>query len=179
MSCIAMAPYATVLTTTTPKEVTTLYTAGALTTGEALNSSVIQFPSVLHGVYQPFRVVAVYAYEKANAAGDIRKPAIRIHLYHAVAPSSPTGGSTYAGSTVGLCGSVTVATADYSRVADNVYEAQVATNITMVSNGSGGDATSLFAVVTSDDGTGYTFAASSQLWIQIYLELHPRLSSLP
>jgi hypothetical protein len=98
--------------------------------------------------------------ETASSSANIKKTPLLVLLYSGAAPTTPTSGAVYNGSTVNLVGVVEIATGDYKRVSDTVWVARVKPEIHWRTT-NGVLASTLNAVVLSNSASAVTYAASA------------------
>jgi len=107
--------------------------------------------------------------ETASSAANIKKAPLLVYLYGSQSPTAPVLGSVYNASTVRLLAVVSIPAANYVRVSDTVWRAIVTPN-DYVRTESSSDATSVWAVVVSDQATTLTYAASAAMRLYMVTE---------
>lgn len=108
--------------------------------------------------------------ETASSSANIKKAPLIVLLYSGTAPTTPTSGAVYNGSTGNLIGSVEVAAADYRRISDTVWNAVVNPNLYFRTT-AGVNAPSFYAVVLSNSATSVTYATDAAARLRIITEM--------
>jgi hypothetical protein len=159
------------------KSVANLDVANSLTTGEAINDTVIEFPLAVDARLQTFVVAQVNLREVASSAANIRKPDLDLHLWHGTAPTAPVPNVVYA-TPVGASylGVVQIREAHYRRLNEVTWEAYVSANDIYVATDTSGTSTAIFGVLVSAESGGVTFASGAALTVRLSTIVHNTLS---
>lgn len=174
MSCIPSTPVVSPILST-PAET---YGWAQLGTG-LITSALSQYYPILAGVV-PFANMALTTNqhiilrqlefeETATSSANIKKCPLIVLLYSGTAPTSPTSGQVYNGSTTDLVGVVEIAAADYKRVSDTVWLATVKPDL-YIRTATTALGTTLNCVVLSNSGTTVTYAASATGRLRVITE---------
>lgn len=107
--------------------------------------------------------------ETASSSANVKKAPLQVLIYTGTAPTTPTAGAVYNGSTTNLLAVVEIAAADYKRVSDTVWIATVKPDLYYRTTGASG-AANIYAVVLSNSGTTVTYAASATARLRAFTE---------
>lgn len=174
MSCIQSTPtVSNVLTDPTTdygfEAVGTSIVTSALSQYYPLAAAVV----VLYGQAQTSRqhgIIRQLEFEEtASSSANIKKTPLQVLIYSGTAPTTPTTGAVYNGSSTDLVCIVEVAASDYKRLSDTVWVATVKPN-QYYRTTSGSGAANMYAVVLSNSSTSVTYAASSTARLRLFTE---------
>jgi hypothetical protein len=107
--------------------------------------------------------------ETASSSANIKKCPLIVLLYNSTAPTTPTSGAVYNGSTTNLLGVFTIADSDYRRVSDTVWIAGIKPD-KYVRTGTLSTSSTFFAVVLSNSATSVTYAADAAARLRLFTE---------
>lgn len=107
--------------------------------------------------------------ETASSSANIKKSPLLVLLYNTAAPTTPTSGAVYNGSTTNLLGVFTIADSDYKRVSDTVWTAVIRPD-RYVRTGTQSASSTFYAVVLYNNGTTLTYASGASARLRIYTE---------
>lgn len=127
-----------------------------------LTTSAVQFVGVAQTTRQHLILRSFGVEETASSSANIKKAPLLVYLYGSQAPTAPVLGSVYNASTARLLAVVPITAADYVRVSDTVWRAIVHPDLYIRTEATS-DATSMYAVVLSDQATTLTYAASASM----------------
>lgn len=161
------------------KSVSGLDVTNSLTTGEAINDAVIEFPAVVDARLQVVEIAQINLREVASSAANIRKADLDLLLWHGTAPTAPTSNVVYAAS-IGatFIGVVQIRETAYRRLNETTWEAVVSVQDLVVATDTTGAVGSIFGVVVSAESSGVTFASGAALSVRLVTRLHNTLSQL-
>jgi hypothetical protein len=161
------------------KNVANLDVTNSLTTGEAINDTVLEFPAVIDARLQVLQIATVNLREVASSAANVRKADLYLHLWHGTAPTAPVANAVYATPTgTNYLGVVQIAEADYRRLNETTWEATIKPMDIHVATDTTGAVGSIFGVLLSNEGAGVTYAAAAALSVRIVTRLHNTLGQL-
>lgn len=142
---------------------------GALTRYYPLTITPTQFVGVAQSTRQHLILRSFGVEETASSAANVKKAPLLVYLYGSQSPTAPVLGSVYEASTVRLLAVVPIATTDYVRVSSTVWRAIVNPD-DYIRTEATTDATSIWAVVVSDQSTTLTYAASAAMRLYMVTE---------
>jgi hypothetical protein len=120
--------------------------------------------SLQHGVIRQVDFI-----ESAPTSGDVKKTPLLIYCYGQPAPTTPTSGAVYNGSSTGLMGMIKIADTDYRRVSDTVWIASVQPNL-HIRTTSGASSQIINLVIVSDSSTSVTYATGASGSVRLFVE---------
>lgn len=120
--------------------------------------------SLQHGVIRQVDFI-----ESAPTSGDVKKTPLLIYCYGQPAPTTPTSGAVYNGSSTGLMGIIKIADTDYRRVSDTVWIASVQPNL-HIRTTSGASSQVINLVIVSDSSTSVTYASGASGSVRLFVE---------
>jgi hypothetical protein len=120
--------------------------------------------SLQHGVIRQVDFI-----ESAPTSGDVKKTPLLIYCYGQPAPTTPTAGAVYNGSSTGLMGIIKIADTDYRRVSDTVWIASVQPNL-HIRTTSGASSQVINLVIVSDSSTSVTYATGAHGSVRLFVE---------
>ena len=120
--------------------------------------------SLQHGVIRQVDFI-----ESAPTSGDLKKTPLLIYCYGQPAPTTPTSGAVYNGSSTGLMGMIKIADTDYRRVSDTVWIASVQPNL-HIRTTSGASSQVINLVIVSDSSTSVTYATGASGSVRLFVE---------
>lgn len=120
--------------------------------------------SLQHGVIRQVDFI-----ESAPTSGDVKKTPLLIYCYGQPAPTTPTSGAVYNGSSTGLMGIIKIADTDYRRVSDTVWIASVQPNL-HIRTTSGASSQIINLVIVSDSSTSVTYATGASGSVRLFVE---------
>jgi hypothetical protein len=120
--------------------------------------------SLQHGVIRQVDFI-----ESAPTSGDVKKTPLLIYCYGQPAPTTPTSGAVYNGSSTGLMGIIKIADTDYRRVSDTVWIASVQPNL-HIRTTSGASSQVINLVIVSDSSTSVTYATGASGSVRLFVE---------
>lgn len=175
MSCIPSTPVVNTLLSDSTTDygweaVGTGLITSALSQYYPLAAAVVTLSNVANTTRQHGIIRQLEFEETASSSANIKKCPLLVLLYSGTAPTTPTSGVVYNGSTGNLVGVVPVTAADYVRVSDTVWSAIVKPNLYFRTT-AGTNAPSMYAVVLSNSSTGVTFAADAAARLRVFTEM--------
>lgn len=129
--------------------------------------TVLTFNGVFQTTFQHGRVLQLQIEETASSSANVKKTALQVYLYTGAAPTTPTAGAVYNGSPTNLIGVVEIAAADYKRVSDTVWIANVKPEL-WVRTGSTASSVNVYAVVLANEAK--TYASGAALRARLFTE---------
>lgn len=174
MSCLPNTPIATNVLTFDASTDHGWNSLGALITNALsqyypLTTTVASLSGLAQTTQQHCIVRQIEFEETASSSANIKKCPLLVLLYNTSAPTTPTSGAVYNGSTTNLLGVFTIADTDYKRVSDTVWIASINPN-KYVRTGTQSSSSTFYAVVLSNSGTSVTYAADAAGRLRIFTE---------
>lgn len=174
MSCLPNTPIATNVLTYDESNDHGWYSLGALITTALsqyypLTTTVASLSGLAQTTQQHCIVKQIEFEETASSSANIKKCPLTVLLYNTTAPTTPTSGAVYNGSTTNFLGAFTVADTDYHRVSDTVWTAVIKPD-RYVRTGTQSASSTFYAVVLSNSGTSVTYASSASARLRIFTE---------
>ena len=175
MSCLPNTPIAPNLLSATNSsdlgwiDLTSVSTS-ALSQYYPLSGTVISFDGLAQTTNQHVIIRQIEIEETAATLGDIKKCPVSIYLYNNTAPSTPTLGAVYNGSTTNRMATINIAQADYVRVSDTVWVARVNPDY-VIRTGTNANASNFYGIVISNSATSVTFAAGVGIRVKFITEV--------
>lgn len=174
MSCLPNTPIATNVLTYDESNDHGWYSLGALITTALsqyypLTTTVASLSGLAQTTQQHCIVKQIEFEETASSSANIKKCPLTVLLYNTTAPTTPTAGAVYNGSTTNFLGAFTVADTDYHRVSDTVWTAVIKPD-RYVRTGTQSASSTFYAVVLSNSGTSVTYASSASARLRIFTE---------
>lgn len=177
MACLPMTPTSYQVYDSDYVQFTTSIHTSAMTAEDAPYAEVITFPNVVSTTDQAIELVQVHVRETLAGTGTAVKAPMRLLFYSTSAPTTPTAGAVYNATTTNYLGQVSVATADYERIADGstpIYEAVVSPGLWLRSSSSVSNVTNIYCVMLTT-GTP-TFTASDYHDLRIITRQHEQVA---
>jgi hypothetical protein len=174
MSCLPNTPVAAnVLTATNSTDHGWQNTGTVITTALSqyypVMASVITLTGLAQTTQQHAIIRQIEFEETASSSANIKKCPLIVLLYNSTAPTTPTSGAVYNGSTTNLLGAFTIADTDYKRVSDTVWIAGINPD-KYVRTGTVSTSSTFYAVVLSNSATSVTYAASAAARLRLFTE---------
>lgn len=107
--------------------------------------------------------------ETASSSDNIKKCPLIVLLYNTTAPTTPTSGGVYNGSTTNLLGQFEIADTDYKRVSSTVWTATINPN-RYIRTGTLSSSSTIYAVILSNSSSSVTFAADAEARLRVFTE---------
>lgn len=174
MSCLPNTPIATNVLTYDESNDHGWYSLGALITTALsqyypLTTTVASLSGLAQTTQQHCIVKQIEFEETASSSANIKKCPLTVLLYNTTAPTTPTSGAVYNGSTTNLLGVFTISDTDYKRVSDTVWIASINPD-KYVRTGTQSSSSTFYAVVLSNSATSVTFNSSSSGRVRVFTE---------
>jgi hypothetical protein len=141
-----------------------LDTTNALGVGEPVAAEVLTLSGVMTTTEQGGTIDQVQVRLSTSSA---QKPDLLVMLYTDAAPTTPVANTVYNGSLTNWIATIPIAEADYDRVADTAFVATVNPSYTF-RTGTTANASNLYAVVLSNEGTPVTLATSATGSVRVW-----------
>lgn len=135
-----------------------------------VDADVVDFNSMAESTSQSGKIVELLVRETASSSANIKANDLTVAIYNETAPTTPTESAVYNPSTTDLVGIVQIASADYERVSDTVWEARVQPNIHFTT-GTGNTAVNFHAVALFANATPSAFVTDAALAMRMFTEL--------
>lgn len=174
MSCLPNTPVTANILTSTASTANGWESLGNLITNALsqyypLSTTVLSFPGTAQTTNQHAIVRQIEFEETASNKDNIKKTPLLVLLYNNTSPTAPVSGSVYNASTTNLMGVFEIAEADYKRVSDTVWSANISPD-RYIRTGTTATASTMYAIVLSNKATSVTYAANATGRVRIFTE---------
>lgn len=169
MSCIPNTPIASDFRDSDWQAFNSVF-VGTPTQWWPVDAQVLTFSSMAESTAQSGIIKQLLVRETAASSSDIKTNDLTIAIYNETAPTTPTESAVYNPSTSNFVGLVQIASADYERVSDTVWEARVNPNIHFTT-GTGGTAIDFYGVCLFANATPTAFVTDAALAVRMFTEL--------